>query len=166
MDHPLTLALRKETLLAVVHDICNSLKTHGVKRILILNGHGRNVPILEEGLSDFRKKLGIRIELNSYWDGYTPEIEKKYMQSGKFLAHAAEWETSCAMAAFPERVHWEGVDYAKAKKYFHLFGGEEEAKEDERFHNEALMATVEKGEAMLRIAIEFVTRRLREINAA
>src|SRR2546428_426544 len=48
MDRKGTLSLRKETFLAVVYDICESLKTHGVKNILILNGHGGNVGPLKE----------------------------------------------------------------------------------------------------------------------
>ena len=42
MDRKGTLTLRKETFLAVVYEICESLKTHGITRILILNGHGGN----------------------------------------------------------------------------------------------------------------------------
>jgi creatinine amidohydrolase len=40
MDRKGTLTLRRETFLAVVYEICESLKTHGITRILILNGHG------------------------------------------------------------------------------------------------------------------------------
>src|SRR5215467_3880215 len=38
MDRKGTLSLKKETFLAVVFDICESLRTHGVTRILVLNG--------------------------------------------------------------------------------------------------------------------------------
>lgn len=117
MDRKGTLTLKKETFLAVVFDICESLQTHGVKNILVLNGHGGNVIPLRESVPGFAKKLGIRIETNSYWDAYTPEIVRKHMESGKAPGHAAEFETSFAMAAFPERIHWEGVDYAKIKPH-------------------------------------------------
>src|SRR6266404_8661818 len=68
MDRKGTLSLRKETFLAVVFEICESLKTHGVKNILILNGHGGNVAPLRESVPEFARKLGIRVEMNSYWD--------------------------------------------------------------------------------------------------
>ena len=113
MDRKGTLTLKKETFLAVVFDICESLQTHGVKNILVLNGHGGNVAPLRQAVPEFARKLDIRIETNSYWDAYNPEIVKKYMVSGKAPGHAAEFETSFAMAAFPERIHWEGVDYDK-----------------------------------------------------
>jgi creatinine amidohydrolase len=136
MDRKGTLTLTKETFLAVVYEICDSLKQHGVKRILILNGHGGNVGPLTQSVAEFRQKLGIRLEANAYWDAYTPEIIKKYMQSGKAPGHAGEFETSFAMAAFPERIHWEGVDYEKAKTQVHI-KDPVSAKQEEEFAHEA-----------------------------
>src|ERR1051325_11936863 len=37
MDRKGTLSLKKETFLAVVYEICESLQVHGVKKILVLN---------------------------------------------------------------------------------------------------------------------------------
>src|SRR5579862_4105545 len=81
MDRKGTLTLKKETFLAVVYEICESLKTHGVKTILVLNGHGGNVTPLRESVPGFASKLGIHIETNSYWDAYSKDIIKKYMES-------------------------------------------------------------------------------------
>ena len=36
-----TLTLRKETLRAYIFDVAESLKTHGIRTILVVNGHGR-----------------------------------------------------------------------------------------------------------------------------
>ncbi len=162
MDRKGTLSLRKETFLAVVYDICESLQVHGVKTILVLNGHGGNVAPLRQNVPEFAKKLGIRIETNSYWDAYTPEIIKKYMQSNKAPGHAAEFETSFAMAAFPERIHWEGVDYEKAKPFLHIKDPKSAAQE-EQFAREAKLATTAKGEAMIRIAVDWTAERLRKM---
>ena len=162
MDRKGTLSLRKETFLAVVYDICDSLQQHGVKRILILNGHGGNVAPLREAIADFRKKLAIQVEFNSYWDAYTPEITRKYMQSGKAPGHAGEFETSFAMAAFPERVHWEGVDYEKAKAVLHI-KDPASAKQEEEFYRDAKLASTAKGEAMIAIAVDWVANRLRSM---
>jgi creatinine amidohydrolase len=47
MERKGTLTLRPETFLALVFDICDSLGTHGVKNILIVNGHdGNEIPRL------------------------------------------------------------------------------------------------------------------------
>jgi creatinine amidohydrolase len=162
MDRKGTLSLKKETFLAVVYDICESLKTHGVTRILVLNGHGGNVSPLRESVPDFARKLGIRVETNSYWDAYTPAIVKKYMESGKAPGHAGEFETSFAMAAFPQRIHWEGVDYARIKPLLHI-KDPQSAVQEEEFAREAKMASTAKGEAMIEIAVKWTADRLRQM---
>jgi creatinine amidohydrolase len=162
MDRKGTLSLKKETFLAVVFDICESLRTHGVDRILVLNGHGGNAAPLRENVPEFARKLGIRIETNSYWDAYTPEIVQRYMQSGKAPGHAAEFETSFAMAAFPQRVRWEGVDYARIKPLLHI-KDPASAKQEEEFAREAKLAATEKGEAMIGIAVRWTAERLRRL---
>jgi len=162
MDRKGTLSLKKETFLAVVFDICESLRAHGVKRILVLNGHGGNVAPLRESVPEFARKLGIRIETNSYWDAYTPEIIKRHMQSGKAPGHAGEFETSFAMAAFPERIHWEGVDYARIKPLLHINDPASAAQEEE-FAREAKLASTAKGEAMIGIAVKWTAERLRQL---
>jgi creatinine amidohydrolase/Fe(II)-dependent formamide hydrolase-like protein len=57
MDRKGTLSLKRETFMAVVFDICESLRTHGVERILVLNGHGGNVEPLRESVPEFARKL-------------------------------------------------------------------------------------------------------------
>jgi creatinine amidohydrolase len=162
MDRKGTLTLKKETFLAVVYEICESLQVHGVRNILVLNGHGGNVAPLRESVPQFARKLGINIQTNSYWDAYTPEIVKKYMTSGVAPGHAAEFETSFAMAAFPERIHWEGVDYQAIKPQLHIKDPQSAAQE-EQFAKEAKLATTAKGEAMIAIAVEWAARRLRQV---
>ncbi|MEK7405146.1 MAG: creatininase family protein [Acidobacteriota bacterium] len=164
MDRKGTLSLRKETFLAVVYDISESLKTHGVSNILILNGHGGNQQPLREALPGFRDKLGINVAFSSYWEAYTPEIVRKHLESNKAPGHAAEFETSFAMAAFPERIHWEGVDYEKAKPRLGI-KDPASARQEEEFAREARLATTAKGEAMLEIAVAWTAERLRRLVA-
>jgi creatinine amidohydrolase len=162
MDRKGTLTLKKETFLAVVFEICESLQAHGVKNILVLNGHGGNVAPLRASVPEFARKLDIRIETNSYWDAYSRDIVKKYMASGKAPGHAGEFETSFAMAAFPERVHWEGVDYEKAKASLHI-KDPKSAEQEEEFAREAKLASTAKGEAMIDIAVKWTAGRLRQM---
>ena len=162
MDRKGTLTLKKETFLAVVFEICESLKTHGVKTILVLNGHGGNVGPLREAVPDFARQLAINIQTSSYWEAYTPEIVKKYMTSGKAPGHAGEFETSFAMAAFPQRIHWEGVDYQKIKPLLRI-KDPKSAADEEQFARDAKLATTAKGEAMIDIAVKWVAERMRKM---
>ena len=45
-----TLTLRKETLRAYIFDVAESLKTHGIRTILVVNGHGGNHGLLRDVL--------------------------------------------------------------------------------------------------------------------
>ena len=164
MDRKGTLTLRKETFLAVVYEICESLQQHGVRRILILNGHGGNVAPLKQSVAEFRQKLGIQVAAHSYWEAYTPEIVKKYMQSGKAPGHAGEFETSFALAAFPQRIHWENVDYEKAKPHLRI-KDPASAKQEEEFARDAKLASTAKGEAMIAIAVDWTANKLRSMIA-
>jgi creatinine amidohydrolase len=164
MDRKGTLTLRKETFLSVVYDICDSLKTHGVTRILILNGHGGNVAPLKASVVEFASKLGISLRAHSYWDAYGPDAVKKYMTSGRVPGHAGEFETSFAMAAFPQRVRWEGVDYDRVKGSLKI-KDPRSAEDDERFHRDAKLAGTEKGEAMIAIAVKWTAEVLRQMIA-
>ena len=162
MDRKGTLTLRKETFLAVVFEICESLQVHGVKRILILNGHGGNVVPLQQAVRGFREKLEIDIRFYSYWEAYTPEIIARYMESRRAPGHAAEFETSFALAAFPERVHWDGVDYDAVKLTLGI-RDPDSAAEEEQFAKDAKLATAAKGEAMIGIAVEWVAEKVSEM---
>jgi creatinine amidohydrolase/Fe(II)-dependent formamide hydrolase-like protein len=150
----------------MVFDICESLRTHGIKTIFIVNGHGGNDKPLKSHLGEFRSKLGANIDACSYWDAYTSSEEareqvKRIMQSGldKVPGHSGEFETSFALAAFPERVHREGIDYEKV----HLaLKNPQDAKDDRSFY----LATSEKGEALIQIAVDWVTNRLRAMIAS
>src|ERR1041385_8891868 len=164
MDRKGTLSLKKETFLAVVYEICESLQVHGVKNILVLNGHGGNVAPLRESVPEFARKLNINMQYNSYWDAYTPDIVKKYMSSGKAPGHAGEFETSFAMAAFPERIHWEDVDYQKVKPRLHI-KDPQSAKQEEEFARDAKLASTAKGEAMIEIAVKFAVQQLERLIA-
>jgi len=169
MERKGTLTLRPETFLAMVFDICDSLRQHGLKTIFIVNGHGGNNEPLKTHLAEFRSKLGINIDACSYWEAYsaseeTKEIVKRIMQTGpeSVPGHASEFETSFALAAFPERVHREGVDYEKV----HLvLKNPDELKGDRKGYYDSLLATPEKGEVLIRLAVDWVAAKVRSMIA-
>ncbi len=45
-----TLTLRKETLQAYIFDVMESLKTHSIRTVLVVNGHGGNHGLLQDVL--------------------------------------------------------------------------------------------------------------------
>jgi creatinine amidohydrolase len=167
MERKGTLSLRPETFLAFVYDICDSLRAHGFKAIYIVNGHGGNDKPLKSHLAEWREKLGVNLDACSYWDAYTSSEEakaetSKLMQSGieRVPGHSAEFETSFALAAFPERVHRVGVEYDKVKLQLK---DPQDAKDDRAYYQESLLATAEKGEALIRIAVDWVAAKVQSM---
>lgn len=169
MERKGTLTLRPETFLAMVFDICDSLRQHGIKTIFIVNGHGGNDQPLKTHMAEFRSKLGVTIDACSYWDAYHSSEEIKgevnrIMQGGLEMVpgHSGEFETSFALAAWPERIHREGVEYEKV----HLpLKDPQDLKNDRTFYYDSLLATAEKGEVLIRIAVDWTVARVQSLIA-
>ena len=157
MNRKGTLTLRKETFQSIVYDICDSLRTHGFRTILVVNGHGGNEGPLGEKLAEFREKLGVTFDVCSYWDSIPQERRKEFTESGDVPGHSGEFETSIALAAFPERVRFQGVTYDP--KALNLTA--EELKSDQPLFEESKLASAEKGERIIAHASNWVAEKLR-----
>jgi creatinine amidohydrolase len=155
-----TLTLKPETFFAVAYDICDSLRRHGIEHILIVNGHAGNGPLGQQ-MEDFRSRLGIDVQFCSYWQAYSEELVKEQMESGDCPAHAAEFETSVALAAFPENVHWEGVDLEGMELNIKNTGYAE--REPAYFAGARDLATPGKGRVMIDAATRWVIQRMNEM---
>jgi creatinine amidohydrolase len=155
-----TLTLKPETFKAVAFDICESLQRHGIEHILILNGHAGNGP-LGQHMEEFQEKLGIDVQFSSYWAAYSKEFVAEQMESGDCPAHAAEFETSFALGAFPENVHWDGVNLNGPGIEIQKEGYRE--REPEYFAAARDLATPTKGRVMANVAIEWTIAKMREM---
>jgi creatinine amidohydrolase len=107
--HPGTLTLRPGTFLAVVNDLIRSLVQAGFQNILVLNGHGGNVAPCQTVWDQFLREFQINLQFLSYWDVLTQQDARELLRSGDRLpddlpGHAQEFETSVAMALFPDNV--------------------------------------------------------------
>ncbi len=162
MDHKGTLTLRPEVFAEALYDVCDSLRRHGLKRVLIVNGHAGNIGPVRERLDSFRARLGINLDFCSYWEAYSPELVREVLESGECPGHAAEFETSFALAAFPENVDWEGVNYNAAKL---TISDAAHAAADRKYHEHARLAAAQKGERLIDAAVEWVAQKLRRMLA-
>jgi creatinine amidohydrolase len=104
MDFPGTIDIRQEHLLNFVLDVTKSVAHHGFQRILIADGHGSNMPVLE--LVARRTILETEALCGCFiWPSLDIEGIRKYRESDKAgMAHAAELETSVYLHLAPERV--------------------------------------------------------------
>lgn len=160
MDHKGTLTLRPEVFGEMLYDVCDSLRRHGIGHILIVNGHaGNNRPVLER-MEDFKERLGIQLEFCSYWEAYSQELVAEQMESGRCPGHAAEFETSFALAAFPRNVDWSDADYDTLPL---TISDPRQADSDRTYHGEARLATADKGHAMIDVAVDWVAAKMQQM---
>lgn len=105
---PGTISLRSHTLDLIVRDIVGELVRNGFKRILILNGHGGNMPIIRNALKELSDGLSFRACVASWWE--MPELKLA-------VGHADENEASLYLHFSPA---WKGkkVKQEKSSSYF------------------------------------------------
>lgn len=107
MAYPGTVTLRMATFLAVVQDILTSLKQTGFRRIMLLNGHGGNIPAGNSALE---------------WMGDHPEcsvIFHNWWMAPKTMAKVKEIDPIASHASWMENFPWtrlEGVSLPSHQK--------------------------------------------------
>jgi creatinine amidohydrolase/Fe(II)-dependent formamide hydrolase-like protein len=88
-------------------------------------------------------------------------LVKEQLESGDCPAHAAEFETSVALAAFPENVHWEGVDPEGHRLSIQNTGYAE--REPRYFRAARDLANPTKGRVMIDAATRWVISQMRDM---
>ena len=110
MRHPGTLTLSPSTFLAVLEDMINSMARAGFQNIVIINGHGGNIDPIRGVWDQFLRQFeGLNLHFISYWDTLNQNDANKLLKGEKRIpddlpGHAQEFETSIALAKFPENV--------------------------------------------------------------
>ena len=87
---PGTVTVRVESYLAVVRDILDAMMGHGLKRILIVNGHGGNTPaqgFIGEWMADHP---GTRIKFHNWWNA--PKVWAQVQAIDPVASHASWME--------------------------------------------------------------------------
>lgn len=97
---PLAMNLNPSTLALVIRDLVASLEPHGVRKLLVLNGHGGNdfKPVLRE----LYGKTRVHLFLCDWFRGVSADMQKQvFDEPGD---HAGEMETAFGLAYFPQFV--------------------------------------------------------------
>lgn len=111
MDFPGTISIDPHTIIDYVSQIGYSLAHHGFRHIVILNGHGSNVPFMDIAARNISNRSDAICAMLSWWSLLTPE-DLSWRESpypGGF-SHACEAETSLLLAFRPDL-----VDMSKAE---------------------------------------------------
>lgn len=106
-----TLWVPPEVLRDYVMGMARALASHGLRRLVLVNGHGGNTAALEEAARRLRLE-GIFSFVYVWWRAI-PEVIAEVVESGG--SHAGEMETAVVLAIAPELVRPEAYGEAAAK---------------------------------------------------
>ncbi|MCL4862781.1 MAG: creatininase family protein [Caldilineaceae bacterium] len=108
MDFPGNITIDWEVFVRYVKGVCLSLAEHGFERILIVNGHGSNTPLVETAARLTIVETGGRVLCASvnHWGLRGAREAARAARESDFggMSHACELETSLYLAICPELV--------------------------------------------------------------
>jgi len=115
MSFPGTLTLTAETFQAVVFEVIRSLQAHGLKRVLIVNGHGGNQTSLNLAVTKAQHTLGMKAAV-MFWLDLVDDVIRQHVTSERY-GHACEVETSLAWFLNPELVQVQSLAAGQMTAY-------------------------------------------------
>jgi creatinine amidohydrolase len=98
-----TITLQPETFQAVLMEVADSLRQHGIRRLFVVNGHGGNQNALGLASARMRRDLGVRMAY-TLWPIVGARAAAGAVQAGKRIGHACVVETSMMMHLRPDLV--------------------------------------------------------------
>ena len=162
IDFPGTIHIEPETFIAYCVDVLKSVAYHGFEKILIVNGHGSNTPLIDL----IARKIVLATDSLCAAVNYIGLAVEAFNQvkDTAVLAHADEFETSLYLHLAPERVLMDlaGADNDVMGQYlssdstsnfpvrFNDFWGRWT---DLGVHGDATTATAAKGEIIFEAAV-------------
>jgi creatinine amidohydrolase len=166
---PLTINCRPSTHLAILRDIVESIEKHGIRKLVLLNGHGGN----EFGphLRELYGATSVFLSLYEWWKALGEELREILEAPGD---HADETETSIALHLFPHLVDMDAADdgavnrcrleavekgWVKITRPWHLLT-------KNAGFGDPRKGTAEKGEKIFQLAVRQLSSYLVELSSA
>lgn len=169
MRFPLAMNLNPSTVARVVTDLVRSLETHGVRKCVLLNGHGGND--LKWVLRELHTETKVHLFLCNWYKVAADRYREIFEDAGD---HAGELETSVVLSHFPELVEMERADagamavtkfdavtrgWVEITRPWHLLTTNTGA-------GDPRPATAEKGRRVTEIVVERIAGFLTELSAS
>ncbi|WP_102224577.1 creatininase family protein [Acidimangrovimonas sediminis] len=98
------ISIRSSTLVALLDDMLGQLHRHGLTRVMIVNGHGGNVPAITEVTLRWRQKAGMFVPSIYLWQ-VSYELLKTILgpeAAAKSSGHGGDPLTSVGLYYYPE----------------------------------------------------------------
>lgn len=168
MSFPGTITLQPSTYIQVITEVCRCIKTHGFKKIILLNGHGGNTIPNDMSLITINEEFGFPVFHVGFWAGGEKEMSDVVETQDAGTIHACEGETSLLMACDEDLVR---PCYKELKGPIEKSGLKEEVKLVSTFHRmewvtengikgNTYAASLEKGHKLMNISVKHLTEIL------
>lgn len=180
LSYPGTLTLSPATLIALWSELGGCVARAGVKKLLLLNGHGGNVAAMDIVARELRQRHGLLTYSASWFSLPLPDAVQGLFsaQEHRFGIHGGEIETSMMLHLAPQVVHmahardWRSTSQDRAEAHA-ILGNGRSAKMGwaiEDYHpagavGNAAAATADKGRAVVQAAGEALAQLLLELHA-
>ena len=116
-----TIYIRPKILKEYVRDICLSLKFYGVRKLLIVNGHGGNFAALTELARELREKEDFFVVVFQWWPLSGKLLPELFDREER--GHAGAEETSLNLHLHPQLVSMERAVDEKPRQIIQTFEG-------------------------------------------
>lgn len=175
LDFPGTISITNQVLEDFVYDLLKSVAHHGFKRILIANGHGSNMPILNLVARRVTNTTPALCGLFMWAALIADEVKQE--RDSVFpggVAHACELETSAYLALnpgaprmelaakdlneYPSRFHWQDLSAGGTLQFMDFFSRISQT----GVCGDATVATQAKGERWCGLAVQRMIELVRE----
>lgn len=154
------------------------LHGQGLRKLVLLNAHGGNSPLMTVAASELRARLNLFCVATS-WTRFVEGGDLITSQEKEFGIHGGDLETSVMLALAPDQVDMGQVasypslqeTLAQQYRYLraygpHAFGWKMQDLNADGVTGDASLATVEKGEAILASVIDGLSALLEEVHDA
>ncbi|MDA8455963.1 creatininase family protein [Acidovorax sp. GBBC 3334] len=176
---PGTLTLSPATVIALWSELGACVARAGVKKLLLLNGHGGQVSVMDIVARELRQRHGLLVYSASWFSLPLPDAVQRRFSAAehRFGIHAGQIETSMMLHLAPETVrmahakHFRSTSQDRAERYAILGNGRSAkmgwAMQD--YHpggavGDAAAATAEDGRAVVEAAGAALVALLAELN--
>jgi creatinine amidohydrolase len=99
-----TLTLTAATFLTALGELCSSLAQHGLRRLLVVNGHGGNSALAREAIQQLCVRTPVLAAAVDYWVLARDTAAEVRDSPPGGMAHACEFETSLMLHLRPHSV--------------------------------------------------------------
>lgn len=178
--YPGTLTLSAPTIMALWNELGACVARAGIRKLLLLNGHGGQVSVMDIVARDLRVHHGLMVYSSSWFSLPLPDDVNAQFSAleHRFGIHAGQIETSMMLHLAPHTVrmdrasHWRSTSQDRAEQ-FPILGNGRSAKMGwaiEDYHpsgavGDAAAASAEKGARVVQAAAHSLAQLLEELHA-